>query len=229
MLGQSFLISLLSALATANFTTTVDIDDFLIRDESPWSEEKYELEGSISKIEGNRTTAVLRIPLGGRFATEYHPNGTESFTFTFGPKLFIGQVAKPDEHPDRTRSLSCGNEEGYIEAFCTRDSWGKGADRVCSSYWSWAHSYFTTRDNCTSYTAHETYAYRNRPVNVVQVVLTAGLENLPATATEATTTATGVARASATPTGPKETGGANPLQRTSIAMALAGSIVAALI
>lgn len=63
----------------------------------------------------------------------------------------------------------------------------------------------------------------------VQVVLTAGLEMLPTTATEATTTATGRdARVSATATGPKETSGASLLYGSNIALACIGSIAAVL-
>lgn len=230
MLFRLFTVSLVSAVAIANFTTTVDMDDWLIRyrPSDDDRERKYGLEGSISKIEANRTTAVLRIPPGDTFATDYHSNGTESFTFTFGPKLFIGQVAKTDANLGRTRSLSCGNEEGYIEAFCTMDTWGEGPDADCSSYWSWVPSQ-STRPDCSSYTLHNTYIYNNRPVNKVQVVLTAGLDNLPATATEATTRTTETAQASATTTGPKETSGATLLQKSNIAAALIGSMVAVLI
>lgn len=208
------LFFLLAATAAANFTTTLDYTEWIVYLDH--AEKPAFYHGSIINVDQNRTTAALMLDKDAAFATDYHPNGTESFTWTFGSTFFKGQAGLPNPTAE-TKSLDCVRTQIYAKMTCTRYEWNVD---VCTTQ-------TTSNDLCTNGTmtatgdyGRETY-WRYRP----QVVLTAGLEKLATTATEALNPSF-VPSTASTSRVPEETGGVGTKKQADIVLAYVGAAAA---
>jgi hypothetical protein len=105
---RTFLIASLMAMATADFTTTMDFRDWLIGDETYSPYPPFGFQGSIVNIEQDKTTIHAQLDQdSGDLATKYHLlNNTNSFTFTFAPNYISAQIAGPDPRAT-TRDVKC--------------------------------------------------------------------------------------------------------------------------
>jgi hypothetical protein len=131
---RAFFIASLTAIAAADFTTTLEFRDWLLDEDIIGlpDEEPFGFRGSIVNIDLNKTTIHAQFDQNsGDLPTKYHPpNNTNSFTFTFAPNYISAQVAKPDWW-ETTYNIDC-SEKGdistrlYDEAAntCTISLWG---------------------------------------------------------------------------------------------------------
>ncbi|CAN9143183.1 unnamed protein product [Alternaria sp. RS040] len=239
---RSLLIAALTALATADFTTTMEFRDWLLGEDSIGraTEHPFSFLGSLVNIDQNKTTVHAQFDQdSGYLSSKYHvANNTNSFTFTFAPDYISAQMAKPDWW-QTTFNVDCSGPGSrateYIDVAantCTVSLWGAAfSSSYCrdgawgvrkSTRSSWFCDENGTQTNTWREKSLEEYTTQRK-----QIVLTAGLEKLGAEATEATVTPTATASASPTISGPaRETGGAGAVRVADIAMVCVGAAVA---
>lgn len=239
---RPLLIASLTALAAADFTTTMEFRDWLLGEDSIGraTEHPFGFRGSLVNIDQNKTTIHAQFDQdSGDLSSKYHvANNTSSFTFTFAPDYISARMAKPDWW-QTTYDVDCSGPGSrateYIDVAantCTVSLWGAAfsSEKCRDGAWgirkSTRSSWFCDENGVQSATwrqkSLEDYTSQRK-----QIVLTAGLEKLGAEATEATVTHTATASASPTISGPaRETGGAGAVRAADIAMVCVGAAVA---
>ncbi|CAN9235378.1 unnamed protein product [Alternaria alternata] len=97
---RPLLIATLTALAAADFTTTMDFRDWLLGEDSIGraTEHPFGFRGSLVNIDQNKTTIHAQFDQdSGDLSSKYHvANNSNSFTFTFAPDYISARMAKPD-------------------------------------------------------------------------------------------------------------------------------------
>jgi hypothetical protein len=229
---RTSLILSLTAMATANFTTTIDFRDWLIGSDGVGrsQEDVFGFRGSIINIAQNRTTAHVAFDQQDPYlATKYNPNNTNSFTFIFAPNYISAQITQPDSRAD-TMDLQCSKPVTFRDdLICTNTIWGVDFNERNCVDGAWGVVQTTTDQLCQNGTKSHTYTVDPSWMESQrkQVVLTDGLDKLEATATEATLRLTGTsACASATASGSRETSGMGEARVVDVALACLGAAVA---
>ncbi|CAN9372677.1 unnamed protein product [Alternaria alternata] len=239
---RPLLIASLTALAAADFTTTMEFRDWLLGEDSIGraTEHPFGFRGSLVNIDQNKTTIHAQFDQDSSdLSSKYHvANNSNSFTFTFAPDYISARMAKPDWW-QTTYDVACSGPGSrateYIDVAantCTVSLWGAAfsSEKCRDGAWgirkSTRSSWFCDEHGVQSATwrqrSLEDYTTQRK-----QIVLTAGLEKLGAEATEATITPTATASASPTISGPaRETGGAGAVRVADIAMVCVGVVVA---
>ncbi|KAB2110590.1 hypothetical protein AG0111_0g1446 [Alternaria gaisen] len=239
---RPLLIVSLTALAAADFTTTMDFREWLLGEDSIGraTEHPFGFRGSLVNIDQNKTTIHAQFDKdSGYLSSKYHvANNSNSFTFTFAPDYISAQMAKP-EWWQTTYNIDCSGPGSrsteYIGAAantCTASVWGAAfsseecTDGAFGIRKSTRSSWFCDENGVQTVTWREKSLERYTSQRK-QIVLTAGLGKLGAEATEATVTPTATASASPTISGPaRETGGAGVVRVADIAMVCVGAAVA---
>jgi hypothetical protein len=123
-MSRALLVISLTAMATADFTTTMDFRDWLIGEESIGRSDAFGFQGSIVNIDQNRTTVHVEFDQdSGDLATKYNPNNTNSLTSTFAPDYISAQIAKPLAR-ETTYDVDCSRTGSTADTTCTVSLWG---------------------------------------------------------------------------------------------------------
>ncbi|CAN9415696.1 unnamed protein product [Alternaria alternata] len=97
---RPLLIASLTALAAADFTTTMEFRDWLLGEDGIGraTAPPFGFRGSLVNIDQNKTTIHAQFDQdSGDLSSKYHvANNTNSFTFTFAPDYISAQMAKPE-------------------------------------------------------------------------------------------------------------------------------------